>query len=100
MDRKNRGSPPDYSVEALNTMALLIAQKLETSGLHGMVYARQYWSELVDAFPNPNSIVVSVLNPFSSFRNNSCGDIVFGDIVSFPKGGEVGKGGKKKEKDA
>jgi hypothetical protein len=78
-DRKDKGWPPDHSVEALNTMALLIAQKLEASRLHGMVYARQYWSELVDIFPNPNSIIVSVLNPFSSFQDSWDG-VVFNDI--------------------
>ena len=50
-DRKDKGWPPDHSVKALNTMALLIAQKLEASRLHGMVYARQYWSELAAYFP-------------------------------------------------
>jgi len=79
-DRKNVGSPPDHSVKALNTIALLIAQKLEASGLHGMVYARQHWSELADAlFSNPNSIVVSILNPFSSFRNDLRDGVVIGD---------------------
>lgn len=72
-------NPPQYSVEALNTISLVVARRLEAAGLHGLVYARQYWSELADVFPEPNAIVVSVLNPFSSFRNSIENGEVYGD---------------------
>jgi hypothetical protein len=60
-------------------VAFVIAQKLEAAGLHGMVYGRQLWGEVASVFPNPNRIVVSVINPFSSFRNSTEGGTVFGD---------------------
>jgi hypothetical protein len=72
-DRDNNGKPPRHSVEAMNKVALVVAQKLEAAGLHGMVYGRQLWWEVARAFPNPNSIVVSVLNPF-----NDIGDMTEG----------------------
>jgi hypothetical protein len=65
-DRDNEGQPPAHSVEALNAVALVVVQKLEAAGLHGMVYGRQLWGEIASVLPNPNSIVVSVLNPFNN----------------------------------
>ena len=70
-DRDNNGKLPEESVDALNTLSSLIAQKLEAIGLHGMVYARQRFGETAEIFPDPNSIIVSVLSPFSGFRNDS-----------------------------
>ncbi len=65
-DRGNNGQPQEHSVKALNKVALVVAQKLEAAGLHGMVYGRQLWGEIASIFPNPNSIIVSVHNPFNN----------------------------------
>lgn len=73
------GSPPIYTQQAFKTMTGLIAQKLEAQGLHGFVYARQYWSEVCPAFPNPNTIVLCVVNPFSPHRASVEDGVVFGD---------------------
>lgn len=78
-DKNNNGSIPKHSEEALNAIAFVIAQKLESLGLHGFVYGRQYWGELVDVLPYPNGIVVSVLNPFSNFRNSIEEEVVSDD---------------------
>jgi len=71
-------SPPTYTQQAFKTMTGLIAQKLEAAGLHGFVYARQYWSEVCPAFPNPNTIVLCVVNPFSPQRTSLEDGVVFG----------------------
>jgi len=49
-------------------MTGLIAQRLEAAGLHGLVYARQYWAETCPAFANPNTLVLCVVNPFNPLR--------------------------------
>lgn len=72
------GSPPVYTQRAFKTMTGLIAQKLEAQGLHGFVYARQYWSEVCPVFPNPNTIVLCIVNPFSPNRASVEDGIVFG----------------------
>ncbi|MEP1930228.1 MAG: hypothetical protein ABJJ37_03015, partial [Roseibium sp.] len=71
--------PPEYTQRAFKTMTSLIAQKLEAQGLHGFVYARQYWGEVCPAFPNPNTIVLCLINPFSPHRTASDEGVVFGD---------------------
>lgn len=71
-------SPPDYTKKAFKIMTSLIAQKIEALGLHGFVYARQYWSEVCPAFPNPNTIILCLLNPFSTFRADTHEGKVFG----------------------
>ena len=61
---------PDYTKEALNTIANSIAQRLESEGFHSLIYANQKWGEIATLFPNPNVIVVAAMNPFSSYRFN------------------------------
>ncbi|NVD26781.1 hypothetical protein HUO14_02535 [Parasphingorhabdus flavimaris] len=73
------GSPPAYTQQAFKTMTGLISQRLEAEGLHGFVYARQYWHEVCPAFPNPNTIVLCLVNPFSPHRTSSDEGVVFGD---------------------
>jgi hypothetical protein len=72
------GMPPDYTQEAFKTMTGLIAQRLEAAGLHGLVYARQYWAETCPAFANPNTLVLCVVNPFNPLRASSADGKVFG----------------------
>lgn len=59
---------PDYTKEALNTIANSIAQRLESEGFHSLIYANQKWGEIATLLPNPNVIVVAAMNPFSSYR--------------------------------
>ncbi len=68
-DINSEGSPPNYTVHTLNSISQTIAQVLEQNGFHGMVYARQLWGEVASCFPNPNSFVVTVMNPFSPSRH-------------------------------
>lgn len=72
------GAPPHYTQEAFKTMTSLIAQRLEADGLHGLVYARQYWAEACPAFPYPNTLVLCVVNPFNPLRASSSDGTVFG----------------------
>lgn len=72
------GMPPDYTQKAFKTMTGLIAQRLEAAGLHGLVYARQYWAETCPAFVNPNTLVLCVVNPFSPLRASSSDGMVSG----------------------
>lgn len=72
-------APPAGTREAFKTMTSLIAQKIEALGLHGFVYARQYWSELCPIFQNPNTIILCLLNPFSTFRADLYDGEVFGN---------------------
>ena len=72
-------SPPPYTQAAFETMTALISQKMENKGLHGFVYARQYWSELCHKFQNPNTIILCLTNPFSSFRTDSHEGVVYGE---------------------
>ncbi len=71
--------PPEYTQKAFNIMTSLIAQKVEALGLHGFVYARQYWTETCPAFQNPNTIILCLLNPFSTFRADMYDGEVFGN---------------------
>lgn len=75
---KSGDMPPDYTKNAFNTMTGLVSQRLEEAGLHGFVYARQYWAEACPAFPLPNSLVLCVVNPFSQLRTSSSEGAVFG----------------------
>ena len=57
--------PPQYSKDAFHTIARVVAQKAEKLRLSGFVYARQYWKEIGQLFPYPNTIVLCLFNPFS-----------------------------------
>lgn len=72
------GMPPDYTQEAFKTMTGLVSQRLEAAGLHGLIYARQYWAETCAAFALPNTLVLCVVNPFSPLRASSTEGKVFG----------------------
>lgn len=72
------GMPPHRTQEAFKTMTGLIAQRLEAEGLHGLVYARQYWAESCPAFANPNTLILCVVNPFNPLRASSTDGAVFG----------------------
>lgn len=63
-----QSEPPEYSKKALNTISNSISHKLESLGIHSLVYASQQWGEIAQAFPYPNTIVFAALNPFASFR--------------------------------
>ncbi|MFM8276137.1 MAG: hypothetical protein ACKN89_03935 [Cyanobium sp.] len=70
---------PDYSKSALNTISNSISHKLDSLGIHALVYASQKWGEIGQIFPFPNTIFVVATNPFSSFRASVDGDSVYGD---------------------
>tara|TARA_R110000787_G_scaffold209261_1_gene319284 strand:- start:468 stop:1772 length:1305 start_codon:yes stop_codon:yes gene_type:complete len=72
------GTPPDYTQKAFKTMTGLVSQRLEAAGLHGFVYARQYWAETCPAFALPNTLILCVVNPFSPLRSSSTDGKVFG----------------------
>jgi len=68
-DRESKdGSIPDYTKDALNSVANSIAQRLASEGFHALIYATQKWGEIAALFPYPNVIVVAAMNPFSSYR--------------------------------
>lgn len=75
---KDRG-PPQYSVDALNTVANAIAHRMEADGFHAIVYATQKWGEIAAQFPFPNTIVVAAMNPFSSARTSVREGEVYGN---------------------
>lgn len=77
VDSKN-SRPPQYTIDALNTVANAIAQQLEVDGFHAMVYATQKWGEIAGLFPMPNAIVVAAMNPFSSTRTDVVDGQLFG----------------------
>lgn len=78
-DKNNDQKIPDWSKSALNTISNAISHRLESEGLHSMVYASQKWGYMDRLFPNPNVIYAVVLNPFASFRSSSCNDEICGD---------------------
>ncbi|WLH78047.1 hypothetical protein PSH81_20230 [Pseudomonas sp. FP2335] len=65
------GSPPQYTVDALNQISNAVAHKLEGQGIHAIVYATQKWGEMASFFPYPNTLVVAAMNPFSSVRTTT-----------------------------
>lgn len=78
-DKNNNQVIPDWSKVALNTISNSISQRLESEGIHSIVYATQQWGELGQHFPNPNVIYAVVLNPFASFRSFSHRNEIIGD---------------------
>lgn len=84
-DVNNDKKIPDYSKSALNTISNSISHKLESDGIHSIVYASQKWGEIGELFPYPNTIFIAAINPFSSFRtsideNEVCGESKLGRI--------------------
>ena len=73
------GDPPQYSVDALNSVANSIAQRLAVDGFHALIYASQKWGNIASDFANPNVIVVAAINPFSAHRTEIHADTVCGD---------------------
>lgn len=71
--------PPEYTQQAFKILSGIISQRLEAEGLHGFVYARQLWSELCSFFPNPNTIILCVVNPFDPIRTSCQNGEVFGN---------------------
>ncbi len=57
--------PSPDQIKRLNTASALAAQKMEAAGIHGFVYSSQAWSELREALPYSNSLVMVGVNPFS-----------------------------------
>jgi hypothetical protein len=71
-------TPPQYTIDALNSIANSTAHRLEVEGFHAIVYANQKWGEIASLFPYPNTIVVAAMNPFSSFRTSVHDGEVYG----------------------
>lgn len=79
-DIKDRDSGiPEYSRSALNTLSNSISHKLDSLGIHALVYASQKWGEIAETLPFPNTIFVVATNPFSSFRSAIDEGAVYGD---------------------
>jgi hypothetical protein len=78
-DLESEGSsPPQHTLDGLNDVANSIAQRLEAEGFHSIVYANQKWGEIAKLFPFPNTIVVTAMNPYSSFRTSIHEGTVYG----------------------
>lgn len=75
---RERNYPPNYTVDALNTISSSIAQRLAAEGFHALVYATQKWGEVATLFPNPNAIVIAAMNPFCSYRTSVHEGVVYG----------------------
>ena len=56
---------PQYSKDAFHTITRVVAQKAEKLRLSGFVYARQRWKEIGELYPNQNTIVLCLLDPFN-----------------------------------
>jgi len=79
-DLKNENKEiPDHSKSGLNTISNSISHKLESCGIHSLVYASQKWGEIGQLFPFPNTILVAAINPFASFRTSIDENAVYGD---------------------
>lgn len=78
-DLNNKKEMPDYSKSALNTISTSISHKLESCGIHSLIYASQKWGELEKLFMYPNTIFVAAVNPFASFRTSIGESEVYGD---------------------
>jgi hypothetical protein len=79
-DIKNRDNGmPEYSKAALNTISNSISHKLDSLGIHALVYASQKLGEIGQIFPYPNTVFIVATNPFSSFRASVNGDSIYGD---------------------
>lgn len=76
---KSNGQIPDYSKDALNTIANTISHRLEAESIHCLAYASQKWEEVGALFPYPNTIFIVAINPFSSYRSFVEGDLFSGD---------------------
>ena len=70
---------PEYSKNALNTISSSISHKLESLGIHSLVYASQKWGEIAQVFPFPNTIVIAAINPFASFRTGIYEEEIYGE---------------------
>ncbi len=71
------GSMPQHSIDALNTVANVVAQQLEAIGFHALVYANQKWGEFT-FLENPNCLIVSAMNPFSPTRTAVSDGVIYG----------------------
>ncbi|MHC2148717.1 hypothetical protein [Pseudomonas sp. 210_17 TE3656] len=76
--KTSTGAPPQYSIDALNTMANTISHQLEASGFHSIVYANQKWGEIAHLCRQPNMIVVAAVNPYSSARTSVHEGVIYG----------------------
>lgn len=72
-------SLPQYTESALNTISSTISHKLESLGIHSIVYASQQWGEVGQLFPYPNTLYIVSMNPFASFRADVEDDYVYGE---------------------
>lgn len=81
-DVESGGSLPQYSVNALNQISNSVAHKLESQGVHSIVYATQKWGELAGILPYPNTIVVAAMNPFSAVRTSTDDGRIIGRSAS------------------
>jgi hypothetical protein len=56
-------------INRMNCVSTIAAQLMEEQSIHGFVYSSQTWTELKDALPYTNSLVIVGLNPFSIAGN-------------------------------
>jgi hypothetical protein len=64
-DAEKGSDPTAGMVERLNAVSAIAAQHMEVSGIHGFTYTSQTWSELSDALPFTNALVLVGMNPFA-----------------------------------
>lgn len=67
----NWNSPPGERVsqtvkDQLNWIAVMAAKLMEQQGINGFAYCSQIWSELSEAFPFTNSLILVGLNPYAA----------------------------------
>ncbi|MBW8327164.1 MAG: hypothetical protein K0M50_20545 [Prolixibacteraceae bacterium] len=66
---RDSSDPDIYMIERMNKVSSYAAQVMESRGIHGFVYTSQTWSELKDALPLTNSLIVVGINPYKATKN-------------------------------
>ncbi|MBD1855581.1 MULTISPECIES: hypothetical protein [Leptolyngbya] len=60
--------------DQLNWIAVMAAKLMEQQGIHGFAYCSQIWSELSEAFPFTNSLILAGLNPYAAASQRYLGN--------------------------
>jgi hypothetical protein len=65
------GSPRQSNINILNNITSMITQKMESHGISGFAYSKQYWEDVAIKMQNPNIITIVFMNPFNIENGNS-----------------------------